>query len=159
MKPKDINKPSDLIVGDVIILVTWDKLKATAAKIEKVAVDKVFEPTHLNMMYGPGNDGLGIEWDRKKWIFEKRGGWDFRNTNWQDELPSFYSRQIHRLYRFDQLAEAERFAKVEVPKRQLAAVLERIDKIKQNFTSKMDEMEELEIILTKNCNAVQKEIV
>lgn len=63
MKPKDINIPSDLIVGDYVFIVTWDKYKATAARIEKVAVKEIFQPTYLNKMYGQGEDGLGIEWD------------------------------------------------------------------------------------------------
>jgi hypothetical protein len=159
MKPKNINIPSDLIVGDYVFIVTWEKHKATPAKIEKVAVKEIFQPTYLNLMYGPGENGLGIEHDRKRWHFEGYDAWDLRKLNWEHEFPTFNSRGLHKLYHCDQLDEAERFTKVEVPKRQLAAVLERIDKIKQNFTSKITEMEELEKILTANCNAVEKEVV
>lgn len=159
MKSKDINQPSDLIAGDYVIFVTWEKHKATPAKIEKVAVKEIFQPTYLHTMYGPGENGLGREWDKKRWHFQGLNAWDLRQIKFGHEFPSFTNRSIHKLYHYDQLAEAERFAKIEVPKRQLKAVMERIDTIKQNFTSKITEMEELEKILLKNCNTVEKEIV
>lgn len=147
MKPKDINKPSDLIVGDYVFIVTWDKHKATAAKIEKVAVKQIFEPTYLNKMYGPGENGLGIEWDKKRWHFDGFDAWDLRKVNFEHEFSSFNNRAIHKLYHYNQLAEAKRFANNEVPKRQLAAISERIEKIRNNFHSKLSELEELERIL------------
>jgi hypothetical protein len=150
MKPKDILKPSDLIVGDYVFILTWEKHKAIPAKIVKTAVRQIFEPTYLNLMYGPGENGLGLEWDKKRWHFEDYDAWDLRKVNFEHEFPSFNNRAIHKLYHYDQLAEAERFAKVEVPKRQLAAVMERMDKIKDNFHSKLSEMEELERILQKS---------
>lgn len=149
MKAKEIKKPSDLIVGDYVFFVTWEKHKATPAKIEKVAVKEIFQPTYLNKMYGPGANGLGIEWDKKRWHFPDYDAWDLRELNFEHEFKSFNKRAIHKLYHYDQLAEAELFAKVEVPKRQLASVLERIDKIKDNFSNKLSEMEELERILQK----------
>lgn len=159
MKPKDITKPSDLIVGDYVFFLTWNKHKATPAIIDKVSVKEIFQPTYLNKMYGPGENGLGIEWDKKRWHFPGYDAWDLRKIDWRHEFKSFNNREIHKLYHYDQLEEAKQFAKVEVPKRQLEAVMERIDKIKQNFTSKITEMEELERILIENCNAVQKETV
>ncbi len=159
MKSKDINKPSDLIAGDYVVFVTWDRHKATPAKVEKICVKQIFEPTYLNKMYGAGENGLGIEWDKKRWHFEGLNAWDLREINFEHEFPSYNNRAIHKLYHYDQLVKAELFAKSEVPKRQLDAVIKRIDKIKQNFTSKINEMEELENILKKNCNAITKQIV
>lgn len=149
MKSKDIVKPSDLIVGDYVFILTWEKHKATPAKIEKVSVKQIFQPTYLNKMYGPGENGLGIEWDKKRWHFDGYDAWDLRKVNFEHEFKSFNSRSVHKLYHYDQLAEAEQFAKSEVPKRQLITITERMDKIKNNFHNKLSEFEELERILQK----------
>jgi hypothetical protein len=157
MKSKDIINPSDLIVGDYFIIVTFEKLKATPAKIEKVAIDRIFEPTHCHAMYGLDENGLPREWDRKKWVVDGYySGWDLRIAKWGEEYPDFYNKCIYKIFHLNQLEEAERFAKGEVPQRQLKAVLGRIDKIRNNFTNKMTEMQELERILQNNCNAVIK---
>lgn len=147
MKANPINKPSDLIAGDYVILVSWGKYTAIPAKIEKVAVKEIFAATYLNKMYGPGENGLGIEWDKKRWHFLNYGAWDLRKAEWGHQFPTFNNRGVRKLYRYDQLAEAELFAKVEVPKLQLTAITERMDEISNNYHRKIDEMAKLEEIL------------
>lgn len=153
MKQKNIKSPADLLKGDFLIFVSWKIHKATPAIIDRVVVDDVFKETYLNKMYGPGPNGLGIEWDPKRWVFQKRGAWDFREIEFGAELRYQGDRIMHKIYRIDQLDEAKRFAEVEVPKKQLAAVMKRMDKLKQDFTNKIAEMEKLEKIL-RNCNTV-----
>lgn len=158
MKSKEITTPANLIVGDYIFIVSWEKHKAKSAKIEKVAVKEIFKETHLHKMYGPGEYGLGIEWDKRRWHFFGYGAWDLRKTNWGIEFLSDNVRLAYKFYRLDQIEEAELFAKMEVPKRQLASVMERIDRLKKDFTSKVSEAEELEKIIEANekCDKVQE---
>jgi hypothetical protein len=158
MKPKEIKTPADLIQGDYAIFVTWLIYKANPAKIEKLAVDKVFEPEYMNRACGLQENGLCKEWQPKRWMFQGTGIWDFRKMKWGEEL--YYSgRMKHKLYHLDQIKEAELFASTIVPKLQLDAVMSRIDRLKQDFTNKLVEMQKLEEILIKNCNTVVKSFV
>lgn len=154
MKSNKINTLADLIKGDYVLFVTWQICKATPAKIKKVGISSIIKPTYLSeYSYGVNGNGLPKEWTPKRWIFHGYGVWDLRTIQWGDELY-FSGRVKHKIFHLSQLEEAKAFADTEVPKLQLKCVMERIDKIKQNFTNKITEMENLEKILTANCNAV-----